>query len=536
VGGTCTVDGTINADGKAAGSESTGSGGSVYITCGNFGGSGTVRANGGVGTRADVGGGGGGRVAVVLTNGTSFGSVTLQALPGWQGGRKPGGGTVFTKTATQSYGILKIENANNAALVDEAGGRGTLIPDGATWEVEGLILVSNAHLRVTNSATLNLRGAQSFAGSETDAYLIIEAGGTLNIGSGSLTVSNVTVMPNSGAMLTGLTNLTVAAGGVLSHLPNVGNSQVYKLKVEIPGSLTINSGGKVDVSARGYDSTYGPGAPTPGYNGGSHGGQGGSYQNNLPLGQTYGSVVAPTNSGSGPGNNGNSSADGGGVARLIVGGATTVEGEILADGGNSPSGFAGGAGGSIWLTTATLAGSGTIRAGGGVAISRPDTGSGGGGRVAVTLKSGNSFGSIDYSARGGTTGGSGASAPGTVYLEAAADVSGGGRVIIDADGEDHQELTVLPPERDWTVDELRRATVVVTNDNSEVWLSTNLTVSDVYIFTNAYMALGDFDLSVRSREHHLGSSDKGPGNTNRVDYYDHVLWIGLRSGTVFSIW
>jgi hypothetical protein len=154
--------------------------------------------------------------------------------------------------------------------------------------------------------------------------------------------------------------------------------------------------------------------------------------------------------------------------------------------------------------------------------------------VAVTLTSGNSFGSIDYSARGGTTGGSGASAPGTVYLEAAADVSGGGEVIIDADGEDHQQVTVLPPERDWTVHELRRATIIVTNDNSDVWLSTNLTVGDVYIFTNAYMALGDFELTVRSREHHLGSSDKGPGNTNRVDHYDQVIWIGNRRGMVIQ--
>ena len=40
--------------------EGTGSGGSVYITCASFGGSGAVRANGGVGTRSDVGGGSGG--------------------------------------------------------------------------------------------------------------------------------------------------------------------------------------------------------------------------------------------------------------------------------------------------------------------------------------------------------------------------------------------------------------------------------------------------------------------------------------------
>ena len=82
-----------------------------------------------------------------------------------------------------------------------------------------------------------------------------------------------------------------------------------------------------------------------------------------------------------------------------------------------------------------------------MAINRPDTGSGGGGRVAVVLASGNDFGSIDSSARGGTTGhGNGSSAPGTVYLESASDGAGRGRVIVDCKGEDFGKNTYLPPE------------------------------------------------------------------------------------------
>jgi hypothetical protein len=538
VGGTCTVDGTIDADGKTAAATTSGSGGSVYITCGSFAGSGTISADGGYSTRADMGGGGGGRVAVILTSGTTFGSVTLQALPNWTGNWKPGAGTVYTKTATQTYGTLKVDNDNLSSLANEAGGKGTPIPNGETWEVEELVLLNNAHLRVTNSTTLNFRGARSFAGSETDAYLIIEDGGTLDV-SGDLTVSNVTVMPHWDATLAGLTNLTMADGGVLSHLPNVGASEAYRLKLDIPGNLTVRSGGAVDVTARGYDKTYGPGTPTSTYNGGSYGGQGGNYSGQTGYGKMYGSVLAPTNSGSGPGSNGHSTSDGGGVTRLIVGGATTVDGEILADGGGAPgSSYSGGAGGSIYLTTATISGSGLIRAAGGTPNSRTDTGSGGGGRIGVVLTSGNTFGSIEISARGGTSGhGNGGSAPGTVYLEKASEGAGSGRVLIDCKGEDYGKKTYLPAETLAISDELVGALIIVTNANTTLTLFDDITVGDLAVYTGSDLVLGVYTMYVNSAEHHIDDPSEpgagGPTNTV-VDFYDQIIWVGVDSydGTV----
>ena len=71
-GGTVTIDGTISANGDSwARYNGAGSGGSIYITCGLFGGStsGIIRANGGDEPYpGSGGGGGGGRIAVGYTN------------------------------------------------------------------------------------------------------------------------------------------------------------------------------------------------------------------------------------------------------------------------------------------------------------------------------------------------------------------------------------------------------------------------------------------------------------------------------------
>jgi len=73
---------------------------------------------------------------------------------------------------------------------------------------------------------------------------------------------------------------------------------------------------------------------------------------------------------------------GGGVIRLIVGGELLVDGRIEADGWPSTGGAAGsGAGGSLWIDAASLAGAGQITASGG--DSPGNGGGGGGGRVAV---------------------------------------------------------------------------------------------------------------------------------------------------------
>jgi len=535
------VDGLISADGETVAGNTSGSGGSVWLTCHSLSGSGTIRADGGYGTRGDLGGGGGGRVAVILTNGTTFGSVTMQALPAWMGARKAGGGTVYTKTGTQTYGTLKVDNSNLSVLSTEGAGKGTPIPAGETWEVEQLVLLNHANLRVTNNTTLNFRGAKSFTGSESNGCLIVEDGGTLGI-AGDLTVANATLMTHWNATVNGLTNLTIGSGGFLSHLPNVNASDAYKLKLDIPGNLAIQSGGSVSVKGRGHDKGYGPGVPSSTYNGGSYGGQGGRYSGQTGDGDTYGSVLAPTNCGSGPGTSG--ITDGGGAARLIVGGATTVNGQILADGSDGVAGYCGGSGGSIYLTTATLSGTGVVRAAGGDDPDRTDVGQGGGGRVSVVLTSGTSFGTIDFSARGGTCGGTGSSAPGTVYLESSAAGTGGGRVIIDRKGEDHATLTYLPPEAQAITDELIGATVVVTGANSKLNLTANITVGDVLLFTDGDgsggLILGVYTMYVNSAEHHIDDgSQSGPGGpTNTyVDNYDQIIWQGVQTqpGPVFIL-
>ena len=129
-------------------------------------------------------------------------------------------------------------------------------------------------------------------------------------------------------------------------------------------------------------------------------GVGGTHQDG-PTGFTYGSITTPTNSGSG----GNGGGLGGGAVRLAVDGAVLVNGTISADGVESGD-QRGGAGGSVYLTSGTLSGTGTIRADGASVF----YGSGGGGRVSVVLTnsgagpspgpSGSSFSLPDWEAAG----------------------------------------------------------------------------------------------------------------------------------------
>jgi len=537
VGGTVTLNGDILAEGGDGIQYDSGAGGSVFITTADLAGSGTISVNGGLKSTSVHGAGGGGRIAVVLTNGSTFGSVTMTAHAGGGGiygggGGFPGAGTVYTKTPSQTYGTVTIDN-NGAGL--RAGGgltAGTWIPTNQTWQVDTLELVDSGSLWVDTNSTLNLASGD-FGNSDSNGNLIVL--GTAVLPS-DLTVSNFTFMPLWGNTLSGLTNLTIASGGRASHVKNNDDTAAYKLKIDIPGNLTIEAGAAIDVTGDGYARTDGPGAPTDGYYGGSHGGVGGDLGGSGGYGDTYGSVLAPTNAGSGSGGSGHLDTAGGGVVRLIIAGTTTVDGEILADGGSPPvgGGFNGGAGGSIYLTTADLAGSGTIRAAGGESAASPHTGSGGGGRIAVIMTSGNSFGSVGISTRGGLLTGGGESAPGTVYLERSSESSGAGRVIIDRDGGNYTQNTYLPPQTNAVTDELIEATIIVTNANTELTLASSATVGEIYLYTNTYLVLSNNTLFVDAREHHLGSTDKGSGDTNRVDHYNQIIWVGQPSGMVIQ--
>ena len=229
--------------------------------------------------------------------------------------------------------------------------------------------------------------------------------------SGTLVLTNWTTCLNA-------QNVTVANGGNLTcGAPTTNMTTMSRVRVAC-SNLTIDAGGKIDVTRKGFygyvgvlKRGYGPGAATGGmstdYSGGyqapSHGGYGGCYlateycfRNILP----YDDPAAPSLPGSSGASNAQSyGGDGGGVVRIEATGAVTINGSILADGRNTSSyGTATtssnhgqpGSGGSIWITCGKIVGSGVIRAAGGGGDNAPYFTSGvvpgaaaGGGMIAI---------------------------------------------------------------------------------------------------------------------------------------------------------
>jgi len=237
-------------------------------------------------------------------------------------------------------------------------------------------------------------------------------------------------------------SLTIQINSTLVHSPTLG------MDLTIATDVLIEAGGAINLAGRGYSggAAYfhpgeGPGGGLPGDGtggGGGHGGNGGGrrdyYGYYILAGPAYGDPYHPDMPGSGgagcsanafcnsPGGDG---ADGGGALHLNVGGNLTVDGNITANGSSAValSGIipgAGGAGGSIWLETASFNGGGRILANGGNGAGTRKIG-GGGGRIAIYAAANTFSGTI--SAQGGQTELSGgytdydfAAGAGTIYL------------------------------------------------------------------------------------------------------------------------
>ena len=212
----------------------------------------------------------------------------------------------------------------------------------------------------------------------------------LNQGSGACTLT----FPSSGVV--NLASLTVETGVTLTH--SVADED--GIQITTTGNIAINSGGAMDVSAKGFaggatssaqegNDGSGPGAGKRGkledtHNfwdgaGGGHGGGGGhgtrkSVSSDLGIaGGSYGNARTPITIGSGGGsggvrNGGSGGAGGAGGGRigLIIGGTLTLDGNIFAKGqdgsdadapndNSMATGGGGGAGGSILIDTDTIA-------------------------------------------------------------------------------------------------------------------------------------------------------------------------------------
>ena len=208
----------------------------------------------------------------------------------------------------------------------------------------------------------------------------------------AVTVAGTLVITNWTTRLNAQT-VSVADGGVLTCGAAVTNMEAMSRVWISCSNLTVDAGGKIDVTRKGYYGQvgvtkrgFGPGSAdggmTAGISGGyaapSHGGYGGLYlhteycfMRQLP----YDDPAAPSLPGSSGASNAQSyGGDGGGVVRIEATGTVTVNGSILANGRNTSSyGTATtssnhgqpGSGGSIWITCGKIVGSGVIRAAGG---------------------------------------------------------------------------------------------------------------------------------------------------------------------------
>jgi len=400
-------NGTITADGaqgynNANGQGGGGSGGSIYLTANDFTGTGTIQTNGGKGGQDGTtyygGGGAGGRIAIYYTTNTYTGSITATGGPGYNYG---GAGTTYLKSSTETYGGLIINN--------NAGQTG----------------ITN----ITETITLNWANiTNSTIQGNNIINNPINITDTLNILPGTLYLNTP---------IKGTSNVFIQNGATLTHTENT-NTQTYIINISC-ANLTIEAGGMINTTGKGYGSTFGPGAGandtrTWDYGGGgaTHGGTGGTGSSGATPGTTYDSITNPTQIGSGGGYSYTNSYPGGAGGGLIIINATNtinITGTITANGKkgydhiNAQGG--GGSAGSIWLTAGnTITGTGNIETNGGDGGQDGTTyrgGAGGAGRISINYLTNTYTGTISNTGGTGYTNGG----AGTTYLKSTTETYGG---------------------------------------------------------------------------------------------------------------
>jgi RHS repeat-associated protein len=438
-----------------------------------------------VGGAPAAGGGGGGRIAIYCTTDSFTGTMSARGGSGYEYGgagtiyRKsasqaygdllvdnggnagatsplPTGTYAFDNVDVRNKGVLEIpsdvvltmagqvltvQNEGELAIAGEViGGGGSgftaVVADtGGDLTLKGTTQLICSTIHVSGQGTLAIADSAQLVCTEIEV-----ADGTLTVGgTGGLAADSVEILSGGTfVMNTADTygSLHVASGGVVTHTAN-GTAQEYWMDLTITGDVTVDVGGAINVDGKGYvgaasgNEAGGPGGGEStsvcgsnyGGSGAGYGGKGGdAYAGYTTGGMTYGSVVAPTDLGSGGGRNrcvNSTGGSGGGAVRVMVAGNLVNNGTISARGaGGSGYYYGSGAGGSLYVTTGTLSGSGVFAAGGGTCPF--PGGGGGGGRIAIYYTTDSFAGTI--SARGGS--GSEYGGAGTIYRKSASQAYG----------------------------------------------------------------------------------------------------------------
>jgi hypothetical protein len=341
-----------------------GSGGAINIRASTISGTGQLMARGGEGAaiRDLAGDGAGGRVALVASTSWSFtgtvyvdGGTPTGAPMGEKGsyyisapdydGLCSSGNFAGTCTITQDFILPSDINITGSNMIIDTGG-----------SIELVGIDEGAAINLTGDFTLN----GSFTGTLADLHADnVTIDGTYT---GNLLDSTIT------------TNFNLTASGVMSA-DGWGFS----------GGVLLNANGE------------GPGASascTDECGGAGHGGVGGQSYIFESGGPSYGTLATPETFGSGAGASGyRFGGDGGGRFKIIAGGDASINGTISARGtaGDAHNDFAagGGSGGSIWIQSNILNGSGSVTVQGGDGSQGYEgSGSGAGGYISLNSTSG----------------------------------------------------------------------------------------------------------------------------------------------------
>jgi uncharacterized repeat protein (TIGR01451 family) len=389
-----TINGSLSANGENAGSWcGGGSGGSIYIKAGQFSGEGTILANGGQagagGSGNNPSGGGGGRIAIHFNENLFNGSIT-------------------------ALGGLGVPNGNpgTIGLFDKDD---LVFIAGHSWRFETIDAPKDHTFHFSKAKFIGT----SLQPSQIQMNVNVSVD-YLDMSCASLTIADTIHLTVNQLEMIDDTYLDAGPSSRLniSHLKASGRFEINSDLVILLDDLTIGANSIISANHKGFPALKGPGAGGDYGNGcgtgGSFGGLGGTKDANLDL-SIYGSAVNPGSEGSGGGGSNGTGGAGGGLIRLLINHTLTIDGQISANGENATSWRGGGSGGSIYIKTNVLKGSGIISANGGNSGpggSGSNPGGGGGGRIAIYYNENLFSGSI--SAYGGT--GSPAGSSGTVGL------------------------------------------------------------------------------------------------------------------------
>jgi hypothetical protein len=525
-------------------------GGSIFIDAATaLQGNGLIRANGSSNR------GGGGRIALYYSSETITPAAIAVNTQAFSGEASGGPGTVYIENRQSDVireGHLFVDNnSRNLSYAGLMGGNYAFSSINLTRFGHVDVVGNTSTVRVTNGAAL--KGDNTKPLLRVGGTFIYEGVGTLVLDGidlgingkiegvndfeiGGVNAAGVTLYANTwwynAANTHSFGNVNIKANGSMTMIPYRSGTTTwandYGVTLQVSG-LSIETGGILTSSGRGYAAVTGPGAGASAtYDGyaASHGGFAELSRN------PYGNVYEPVMQGSAGGNSGpfcNSGA-GGGAFKLIVSGTLQNNGRI--DANASTANCNNGAGGSIWIDTNSISGTGSIQVNGGTHGSH----GGAGGRIALYYAENQGY---NINNTGLTAFGGAGAGPGTIYIEQKnVDLSRAGKLLVDHNGRTNKYLAgVLEGEYTFSsIQLLRQGGVEFIGQNSVVTISNGagmqgdntkplLKASGTFNYTGSGMLTIDgVDLGINGKAMGITDMQIGGINAGGVTLYANTWW------------